>query len=61
MMCIKDKTKNFIVYDPYAGIGTTCIVAQKFKINYIGSEISKEYYNISKKKLKQYKEQKKLF
>ncbi len=61
MMCIKDKTKNFIIYDPYAGIGTTCEVAQKFKINYIGSEISKEYYNIAKKKLKQYKQQKRLF
>ena len=42
MMCIEDK-ENIIVYDPYAGIGTTCRIAKRFGFNYIGSEIVKKY------------------
>jgi site-specific DNA-methyltransferase (adenine-specific) len=61
MMCIKEKTDDFIVYDPYCGIGTTCEVAKNFGINYIGSEISKEYTNIANKRLKPYLNQTKIF
>jgi site-specific DNA-methyltransferase (adenine-specific) len=42
IMNLKDK-KNAIVYDPYAGTGTTCKVAKQFGLNYIGSEINKCY------------------
>jgi DNA modification methylase len=35
--------ENEIVYDPFVGSGTTCIVAGKLNRKWIGSEIKKEY------------------
>lgn len=32
-----------VIYDPFAGSGTTCVVAQKNGMRFIGSEISDEY------------------
>jgi len=60
MMCIKDK-KDFTVYDPYCGTGTTCKVAKDFGFNFIGSEIVREYYDISNKILNKKETQTKLF
>ncbi len=40
-----------IVYDPFAGSGTTCLVAHRLNRNFIGSEISKEYCKIAEKRL----------
>tara|TARA_R100001530_G_C4311967_1_gene153285 strand:+ start:178 stop:963 length:786 start_codon:yes stop_codon:yes gene_type:complete len=48
--CIKDK-KNFLIYDPYAGIGTTLKVAAENGFNFIGSEIVKEYIDIANDKI----------
>lgn len=42
LSCVKD-TKEIVVYDPYAGVGTTLRVAKKLGFNYVGSEIYKEY------------------
>lgn len=42
---------NDIVYDPFAGAGTTLVVSQKLKRNFIGSEISQNYCEIIKKRL----------
>ena len=39
------------VYDPFIGIGTTAIVSKQMGRNYIGSEISKTYYQIAKERL----------
>ena len=55
---IKTILKNFskendVVYDPFLGTGTTAIVAKMMNRRFIGSELSKEYYEISKKKLKE--------
>ena len=55
---IKTILKNFskeddVIYDPFLGTGTTAIVAKMMNRRYIGSELSKEYYEISKKKLKE--------
>jgi len=44
---------NDVIYDPFLGTGTTAIVAKEMNRNYIGSEISKEYFEISKKKIKE--------
>lgn len=41
-----------IVYDPFMGSGTTAKIAVKNKRNYIGSEISAEYCEIIKERLK---------
>ena len=50
-----------IVYDPYMGSGTTAIACIEEKRNYIGSEISKKYFEISEKRIKQRYAEPKLF
>jgi len=42
------------VLDPFAGAGTTGMVAKKLNRNFIGFEISKEYVDIANKRLKKY-------
>ena len=44
---------NGIVFDPFCGSGTTLLVAQKLKRNFIGIELSAEYIEIAKKRLAQ--------
>jgi len=61
MMCIKDKTDDFIVYDPYCGTGTTCKVAKDFGFDFIGSEIVRRYCDISNEILNRKETQTKLF
>lgn len=39
--------KNSLVYDPFSGAGTTAIACKENNRKFIGSEISKDYYNIS--------------
>jgi len=36
-----------IVYDPFSGAGTTCAVAKQLNRRYIGTEMSKKYYETS--------------
>lgn len=61
MMCIKDKTDDFVVYDPYCGTGTTCKVAKDFGFDFIGSEIISRYCDISNEILNRKETQTKLF
>lgn len=42
-----------LVYDPFMGSGTTAKACKKLRRDYIGSEISKEYCEIAKKRLQQ--------
>ncbi len=42
-----------IVLDPFMGSGTTALAAIKLERNYIGIDISKEYCELSKKRLKE--------
>ena len=44
--------ENDLVYDPFAGSGTTGKMAKLLKRNFIGSEISKKYCEIAEKRLK---------
>ena len=49
--------KNFsragdIVYDPFMGTGTAAVVARNMGRYFVGSEISKEYIELSKKRLR---------
>ena len=42
-----------IVYDPFLGTGTTAVVAKKLNRRFIGSEISKHFFKISSKRIKE--------
>lgn len=43
--------ENDFVYDPFAGSGTTLIVAKEMNRNYLGNEINEQYYEYAKTKL----------
>lgn len=53
--------ENDLVYDPFSGSGTTAKMAHLLNRNFIGSEISKEYYELSLKRLEPYMQQLSLF
>lgn len=40
-----------VIYDPFMGSGTTAITALRANRNFIGSEMSDEYFNIANKRL----------
>lgn len=46
-------SENDVIYDPFLGTGTTAIVAKMMNRRFVGSEISKEYFDISQKKLQE--------
>jgi site-specific DNA-methyltransferase (adenine-specific) len=50
-----------LVYDPFMGSGTTGKMANLMNRNYLGSEISKEYFDIANKRIALHKQQTKLF
>jgi site-specific DNA-methyltransferase (adenine-specific) len=58
LMCFPDSK---IVYDPYCGSSTTAIACIDEKKNYIGSEISKNYYEYSVKRINKHLQQQTLF
>lgn len=43
--------ENDFIYDPFAGSGTTLIVAKEMNRNYLGNEINEQYYEYAKTKL----------
>lgn len=43
--------ENGIILDPFMGAGTTGLVAKKFKRNYIGIELNKEYCVMAEKRI----------
>ena len=47
--------KGDLVYDPFMGSGTTAKKSMELGRNFIGSEISKEYWEISQERIKQIK------
>lgn len=56
--------KNDLVYDPFSGVGTTCVICERLDRKYIGTEISEKYHNIALNRInKEYclKEDNKLF
>lgn len=51
--CIEASTqKGDIILDPFMGSGTTAVAAKELDRNYLGFEITKEYIDISNKRLK---------
>ena len=43
--------KDIIVYDPFCGTGTTGIACKELGIDFIGTEIDKNYYLIALERL----------
>tara|TARA_R100001510_G_C7656230_1_gene216046 strand:+ start:4091 stop:4846 length:756 start_codon:yes stop_codon:yes gene_type:complete len=52
--------KGELIYDCFMGSGTTAKMAHLLNRNWVGSEISKKYYDIANKRLKEYLTQTKL-
>lgn len=60
--CIHNFSReNDLVYDPFAGLGSTCIAAHQLGRRWIGSEISAEYVELANKRLEPYLAQDSLF
>ena len=45
--------KDDIILDPFMGSGTTGVACQQLGRNFIGYEISQEYFNIAKKRIEE--------
>jgi len=45
--------ENDLVYDPFLGTGITAMAAKTYGCNYIGSEISEEYFRIAEKGIRE--------
>lgn len=52
---VMDEKKEGLVIDPYCGSGTTLLSAKFLGHNFIGIDISKDYVELSKKRLQNYK------
>ncbi len=51
---IVSSTTAQIILDPFMGSGTTAIAALKYKRNFIGIEIAREYVDMANKRIKEY-------
>lgn len=47
--------ENEIIFDPFAGSGSTCVSALKENRNYIGCELDSEYFEIAEKRIENQK------
>ena len=55
---IENFTKpNQIIYDPFMGCGTTAKIALLNKRRFLGSEITREYCDITEQRLKEFNNQ----
>lgn len=45
--------KGDVVFEPFMGIGSTCIACLELHREYIGTEIDKKYFEIAKKRIEQ--------
>lgn len=52
--------ENDLVLDPFLGSGTTGVASVKYKRNFIGFEISPDYFNIADKRIREANSQRKL-
>ena len=52
-MILNSSDEGDIVFDPFLGSGTTAVAAKQLKRNFIGVEISPEYCEIARQRLRQ--------
>ena len=57
----KSSNKGDVVFDSFAGGGSTLIAAEILDRNYIGIELDKDYFNIINKRLSEHKPQIRMF
>lgn len=50
--CIKLAGSSGMIYDPFAGTGTTLLVAKEMQLDCVGTEIDKDYCKFIKERLK---------
>lgn len=43
--------KDGVVLDPFAGVGTTCVVAERLGMQFIGFELKSEYTKLARKRI----------
>ncbi|MCX6778125.1 MAG: site-specific DNA-methyltransferase [Candidatus Micrarchaeota archaeon] len=62
LMCIKlhGVREDLIVYDPFMGIGTTALACIDLGVNYLGTEIDKNYVAFANERIREEKAQLKL-
>jgi site-specific DNA-methyltransferase (adenine-specific) len=59
---LKDfSNKGELIYDPFMGSGTTAVACERLNREWIGSEISEEYCEIARERIKREQDQEKLF
>jgi len=60
--CIMNFTQpGQVVYDPFSGSGTTAVAAIASGREYLGSEINKEYFDLSQRRLSTIMDKKEFF
>jgi len=52
--------KNDFVLDPFNGVGSTTVVAEKLERRYLGIDISEKYCKIAEERIKEFKRQKRI-
>lgn len=57
---IMPPSKEAIVLDPFMGSGTTCLAAKELGMRFIGIEKESEYFEIAKKRIEAFKDDKQL-
>jgi site-specific DNA-methyltransferase (adenine-specific) len=53
LLLSKSSDKGEVVFDPFAGVGTTLLAARKLGIGYIGTEIQSKFHETGQLKLKE--------
>lgn len=56
-LLIKHLAQEDTVFDPFLGSGTTCIVANHYNVNSIGTELDANYYTLCTKRIAEQQEQ----
>jgi DNA modification methylase len=52
MLILAFAPKGGIILDPFAGSGTTCLVAQSMGFDFIGFDIMKDYVELANNRLR---------
>lgn len=56
-LCIKGQgiTNNMLVYDPFMGLGNTALASIRLGVDFIGTEIDRNYINIANERIRKHR------